>query len=65
MSFGCIDLASASPGSQPLLGLLGDIPIWLIEVLSRTEKVGPNALIEADSIDSEANCGSFNEARSL
>jgi hypothetical protein len=41
----------------------GDIPIWLIEVLSITERL-PNVLKEADSINvgSEASCGSSNEA---
>ena len=40
-----------------------NIPIWLIEVLSITERL-PNALKEADSINvgSEASCGSSNEA---
>jgi hypothetical protein len=62
--FGCIDLDSAFPGSRLLLGLGAlhrDISIWLIEALSRTERL-PNALKEADSDGSEAGCGSFNEA---
>jgi hypothetical protein len=41
----------------------GDIPIWLIEVLSTTERL-PNTLEEAGStnVGSEASCGSSDEA---